>query len=69
MEGLIRPIRGSKWLEVSKPWRYNWFFSRDSGNINEATAESIKQYYRILHNEWKSVVKSWELETTIPGSS
>lgn len=69
MEGLIRPISGSKWLEISKPWRYKWFVSRDSGNINEAIAESIKQYYRILHNDWKSVVKSWELEVTIPGSS
>ncbi len=67
MEGLIRPVSGSKWLEISKPWRYEWFVSRDSGNINKVTADSIKQYYRILHNDWKSVVKTWELEVTVPG--
>jgi S1-C subfamily serine protease len=66
MEGLIRPISGSKWLEISKPWRYRWFASSDSGNVYGVTVEEIKQYYRILHNNWQTVVKQWELDVTIP---
>ena len=67
MEGMIRPISGSKWLQISKPWRYKWFVSSDSGNVHKVNADIIKQYYRVLHNDWKSVVKSWELVVTIPG--
>jgi S1-C subfamily serine protease len=67
MEGMIRPISGSKWLQISKPWRYKWFVSSDSGNEHKVNADIIKQYYRVLHNDWKSVVKSWELVVTIPG--
>lgn len=66
MEGLIRPISGSKWLQISKPWRYRWFASSDSGNVYEVTVEDIRQYYRILHDNWQTVVKQWELDVTIP---
>jgi S1-C subfamily serine protease len=65
MDIFIRPVEGSKWRELIQPWRYNWFASKDSGNISMITAENIKRLYQLYHDDWQNVVSSWQLDIDI----
>jgi hypothetical protein len=62
IENHIRPIQGSRWRELSRPWKYEWFVSSKSGNINARLVEDMKKLYRIYHNEWMNLSKRWDLE-------
>ncbi len=61
----FRPITGLRWKELNKPWRYNWFKSRFSGNVNfYSSAENIKRLFQAYHNDWKLMKARWELPRT-----
>jgi hypothetical protein len=60
IEVAYRPSTGSKWRDLSKAWRYEWFVSPKSGNIyTPGQVEQIKKLYRTYHNEWEKMSKRW----------
>jgi hypothetical protein len=57
----LRPNNGVRWQQLQKPWRYEWYLSRKSGNIDFWVRDNIQKYYRKLHNEWKLIMERWEV--------
>lgn len=59
VESQFRP-QAYRWQELDNirgGW-YPWFYSSDSLDLRRV--ETIKKYYRILHNEWLSLTMRWE---------
>ena len=57
----FRPETGRRWVELEKPWKYEWFLSSKSGNIEFLVRDNIQKLYRVLHNDWLSMQKRWEV--------
>ena len=58
-----RPITGSRWMELEKPIKYEWFVSSKSGNEGVfLLRDNIQKMYHILHNEWLIMQQRWKLD-------
>lgn len=57
-----RPITGTRWKELERPMKYEWFASSKSGNVYEfLLRDNIQKLYRILHTDWLSMQARWEI--------
>jgi S1-C subfamily serine protease len=62
IEYYYRPLTGPQWKELSRTWKYEWFVSRQSGNIGFGKVEEIKHLYHKYHDEWNMMKMRWGLD-------